>query len=279
MKKQIWIATTLYVLSTITILAILYVLFNSSMPDLLIVSLFIATVVGLGYTLSSYILSQKFAVDENLLHLTKEILHELNIPISTIKANTSLLKRTLKENEKGLKRLSRIDASTGRLERLYLELVYSIKKEIHSVEKEQFLLEALIVERVEELKLLNRNPFVLKLESHNIYVDKIGFEKVLDNLLSNAMKYSDKDATIEICLENNVLKILDHGIGMEETELISIYERYYQLDNKAYGEGIGLALVKAYCDDEKIKIVIDSKKGEGTKISLDLNAIAFKFTL
>lgn len=279
MKKQIWIATTLYVLSTITLLAILYVLFNSSMPDLLIVSLFIATVVGLGYTLSSYILSQKFAVDENLLHLTKEILHELNIPISTIKANTSLLKRTLKENEKGLKRLSRIDASAGRLERLYLELVYSIKKEIHSVEKEQFLLEALIVERVEALKLLNRNPFVLKLESHNIYVDKIGFEKVLDNLLSNAMKYSDKDAAIEICLENNVLKILDHGIGMEETELISIYERYYQLDNKAYGEGIGLALVKAYCDDEKIKIVIDSKKGEGTKISLDLNAIAFKFTL
>jgi His Kinase A (phosphoacceptor) domain. len=116
------------------------------------------------------------------LHLTKEILHELNIPISTIQANTDLLKRTLKDNEKSLKRLSRIDASTSRLERLYVELVYSIKKEIHSIEKEEFLLEELIVERVEEMKLLNRNPFVLKLESHRVYVDKIGFEKVLITL-------------------------------------------------------------------------------------------------
>ena len=59
------------------------------------------------------------------------------------------------------------------------------------------------------------------------------------------------------------------------TELITIYERYYQLDNTAYGEGIGLALVNAYCDDEKIKIRITSKKGEGTKVGLDLSSIIF----
>ncbi len=273
MKKQIWVATVLYALSTLTVLAILYVLLNSNIPAWLIGFIFFIIALGFGYTLSSYILSQKFKVDENLLHLTKEILHELNIPISTIQANTTLLKRTLKENEKSLKRLSRIDASTSRLERLYVELVYSIKKEIHSIEKEEFLLEELIVERVEEMKLLNRNPFVLKLESHSVYVDKIGFEKVLDNLISNAMKYSDKNSKIEITLENNFLKILDHGIGMDETELITIYERYYQLDNTAYGEGIGLALVKAYCDDEKIKIRINSIKNEGTEVILDLGFI------
>jgi signal transduction histidine kinase len=237
------------------------------------VLLLFSLILGFSYTLSSYILSQKFKVDENLLHLTKEILHELNIPIATIQANTSLLKRTLKENEKGLKRLSRIDASTSRLNRLYIELVYSIKKEIHSIEKEEFQLEELIVERVEEMKLLNRNAFVLKLEPHSVYVDKIGFEKVLDNLISNAMKYSDKSTTIEIILKDNILKIIDHGIGMDETELITIYERYYQLDNASYGEGIGLALVKAYCDDEKIKIRINSIKNEGTEVSLDLNFI------
>ena len=273
MKKQIWIATVLYTLSMISILGILYTLLNSQLSSLMTVLLLFLLILGFSYTLSSYILSQKLKVDENLLHLTKEILHELNIPIATIQANTSLLKRTLKENEKGLKRLSRIDASTSRLNRLYIELVYSIKKEIHSIEKEEFFLDELIAERVEEMKLLNRNPFVLKLEPHRVCVDKIGFEKVLDNLISNAMKYSDKNATIEITLENNFLKILDHGIGMDETELITIYERYYQLDNTAYGEGIGLALVKAYCDDEKIKIRINSTKNEGTEVSLDLNFI------
>jgi len=273
MKKQIWIATVLYTLSLISILGILYTLLNSHLSSMMIGLLLLLLTLGFSYTLSSYILSQKFKVDENLLHLTKEILHELNIPIATIQANTTLLKRTLKENEKGLKRLSRIDASTSRLNRLYIELVYSIKKEIHSIEKEEFLLEELIVERVEEMKLLNRNFFVLKLESHRVNVDKIGFEKVLDNLISNAMKYSDKSSTIELVLKENILTIIDHGIGMDETELITVYERYYQLDNTTYGEGIGLALVKAYCDDEKIKIRINSIKGEGTEVSLNLDFI------
>jgi signal transduction histidine kinase len=84
------------------------------------------------------------------------------------------------------------------------------------------------------------------------------------------MKYSDKSKPITIVLKENILTIEDRGIGMDETELITIYERYYQSDNTSYGEGIGLALVKAYCDDEKIKIWISSHKDKGTKVSLDL---------
>jgi len=236
------------------------------------VVILLLTIVSLGfsYTLSSYILSQKLKVDENLLHLTKEILHELNIPVSTIKANSLLLQRTLKDNEKGLRRLSRIDDASNRLERLYAELIYSIKKEIHPIEKERVDLKLLIEERVDVLKLLDRNPFELNLESHTILVDRIGFEKMLDNVLVNAMKYSDKNDLVTITIKDNILTIEDRGVGMDETELITIYERYYQSDNSSYGEGIGLALVKAYCDNERIKIFISSQKGEGTKVSFDL---------
>ena len=225
----------------------------------------------LGYTLNSYILSEKFKVDANLLHLTKEILHELNIPLSTIQANTTLLKRTLKENEKGLKRLSRIDDSSKRLQRLYAELVYSIKKEIHTIEKETFDVKVLVEERVAVFKQLERNSFIVSLSSFKISVDKIGFEKMLDNVLTNAMKYSDKDKPIFITLENYVLSIEDRGIGMDEMELVKIYDRYYQSDDHIHGEGIGLSLVKAYCDDEKIKIRITSSKGKGTTVSFNLN--------
>ena len=277
MNRATLISTVLYVVSIgVLLLGFYFFLENRGFTEknFLIGSVvFMLISVLFGYILNAYVLSQKLQVDEHLLHLTKEILHELNIPLATIQANTSLLKRTLKENEKGLKRLERINASSHRLERLYAELVYSIKKEIHSIEKEEILLEELIMERVEAMKLLNRNPFVLELESHRIKVDKIGFEKVLDNILSNAMKYSEKHTTIKISLKDNFLSILDHGIGMDETELITIYERYYQLDNVASGEGIGLALVKAYCDDEKIKIRINSKKDEGTEVSLGLHFI------
>ncbi|MCH9740768.1 MAG: HAMP domain-containing histidine kinase [Epsilonproteobacteria bacterium] len=274
MKKEIWIGTLLYTLSIVLLFGMLLNFLSRNGFDLktyLIGSsilIFIAT--SLGFVLSSYMLSQKQKVDDNLLHLTKEILHELNIPLSTIQANTLMIKRTLQKNEKNLKRLTRIEDASLRLERLYTELVYSIKKEIHTIEKETFDLESLVRERVEVLEALNRNPFSLDLESCIVRVDKIGFEKMFDNILTNAMKYSDKEKEIKITLHNALLTIEDQGIGMDETELITIYERYYQLDNKSYGEGIGLALVKAYCDDEKIKISISSQKGKGTKVSLDI---------
>ena len=96
---------------------------------------------------------------------------------------------------------------------------------------------------------------------------------MLDNILTNAMKYSKKQEVITITLQDNILIVEDKGIGMDETELISIYERYYQSDNAVYGEGIGLALVKAYCDDEKIKIWISSQKNLGTKVSFNLSNV------
>lgn len=277
MNQQTFIATLLYVISIAVLLVGFYLFLdkNGFNKTTFLIGMMILLLFSMvfGYILNTYILSQKFRIDENLLHLTKEILHELNIPIATIQANSALLQRTLKENEKALIRLGRIDASTLRLERLYTELVYSIKKEIHTIEKEYFFVDILVKEHVECMEELNRNLFVLKLYPCQIFVDKIGFEKMLDNLLTNAMKYSAKDSVINVTLKENILTIEDRGIGMDETELISIYERYYQLDMASYGEGIGLALVKAYCDDERIKINIQSQKNVGTKVNLDLSKV------
>lgn len=273
MNRQLLVATFLYVLSLAFLLFGLYLFlekYDFSKSSFLLGSLMLLLMgVVLGYLLNEYILSKKFEIDKNLLHLTNEIIHELNIPLSTIQANSKLLKRTFKEHEKAILRLSRIDASTLRLERLYKELVYSIKKEIYPIEKERVRLDELIVERIESLKLLNRNEFILNLEPFTVELDKIGFEKVLENILSNAMKYSSKNEPILIDLKAKKLTIEDHGIGMDETELVKVYERYFQLDKSVKGEGIGLSLVKAYCDEAGISINISSQKEKGTRVSLD----------
>jgi len=273
MKKQTVIATSLYLLSLLFLGDIFILLHQNGLNPFLLFTFLLPLSFAVGYTLNSYILSEKFQVDKNLLHLTKEILHELNIPLSTIQANATLLKRTLKDNEKGMKRLERIEQSSKRLERLYQELVYSIKKEIHTIEKETVELDKLIAERVSIFKRMKRNPFQLSLPPCTIYVDKIGFEKMLDNLITNAMKYSNKDKPIRIQLKENSLSIKDNGIGMDEFELLKIYDRYYQSNNHAEGEGIGLSLVKAYCDDEKIKIRIESQKGIGTEVKFNLTHV------
>jgi len=93
---------------------------------------------------------------------------------------------------------------------------------------------------------------------------------MLDNLLSNAMKYSSKESPIEVTLNNQILSVKDQGVGMSSTELLRMHERYYQADDNKEGNGIGFALVKTYCDEEGIEIHIHSEKGVGTNVDLNL---------
>ena len=276
MRRKILLAALSYLSSVAVLLSFLYWFLKNegfSESNFLIGSILVLVLAaGWGYIISSHLLAPKAELDANLSHLSSEILHELNIPLSTIKANTTLLKKRT-ENEKSLQRLNRIGASSVRLERLYKELVYSIKKEIHPIEKERLLLEPLLRERIETLEAFGRNRFSLDVGGKVIEIDKIGFEKMIDNLLMNAMKYSSKESHIKVTLKEYTLMITDEGIGMDETQLLRVYERYYQSDNKQEGEGIGLALVKAYCDDEGIEIQIQSKKGIGTTVSLDLEKV------
>ncbi len=276
MKRKILLAALSYLSSVAVLLSFLYWFLKNegfSESNFLIGSILVLVLAaGWGYIISAHLLAPKAELDANLSQLSSEILHELNIPLSTIKANTTLLKKRT-ENEKSLQRLNRIEASSSRLERLYKELVYSIKKEIHPIEKERLLLKPLLQERIEILEAFGRNRFSLDVGEKVIEIDKIGFEKMIDNLLMNAMKYSSKESLIKVTLKENTLMIIDEGIGMDETQLLRVYERYYQSDTKREGQGIGLALVKAYCDDEGIEIQIQSEKGLGTSVNLNLEKV------
>jgi len=87
------------------------------------------------------------------------------------------------------------------------------------------------------------------------------------------MKYSPKESPIDVRLTAQRLQIEDRGIGMDEAQLVRVYERYYQGEEDSQGEGIGLALVKSYCDREGIAITIDSQKESGTCVTLDVRKI------
>jgi signal transduction histidine kinase len=276
MKKETLLAALGYFTSVAMLLSFLYwFLKNEGFTEsnfLIAGAMVLVLSAGWGVIISTHLLAPKAQLDESLSQLSSEILHELNIPLSTIKANTTLLKKRM-EDEKGLQRLERIESSSIRLERLYKELVYSIKKEIHPIEKEIFSLQKVLQERIEVFDAFGRNRFELTIEALALKADRIGFEKMIDNLLMNAMKYSDKEIPIVITLEKYLLTITDKGIGMDETQLLRVYERYYQGDSKKEGEGIGLALVKAYCDEEGIDIQIQSQKQQGTSVSLNLSRI------
>ncbi|WP_292654327.1 HAMP domain-containing sensor histidine kinase [Nitratifractor sp.] len=223
-----------------------------------------------GYIFLSGQLESRHRQEEELEHLVREVLHEINLPLSTIEANTSMILKK-SEDERLTKRIRRIEAASKRLARLYRELSYNIKRQIAPVEREHFDLADVVEERAAFFREMGRNPIETNLESTFITADRIGLEQTLDNLLENAMKYSDKKEPILIRLDGGELLIRDRGIGMDENEILRIYERYYQSDRNVKGEGIGLALVKRYCDDEGIGLRLRSVPGEGTEVSLDFS--------
>ena len=276
MKKEIWLAVLGYVSSVMVLLSFLYWFQKNEGFDektFLVGSGFVFLLSILwGYIIASHLLLPREKTREHLLRLTRDIIHELNLPLSTIQANTSMLARRT-EDEKSQKRLKRIDDASVRLKRLYDELVYTIRKEVHDVPRESFDLQRLIEERVEIFREQKRNPLETDIESCTVLTDRIGFEQMFDNLVSNAMKYSPKVSPVKVILKSHRLEIIDQGIGMDEAQLVKVYERYYQGDTQKEGEGIGLALVKTYCDEEDVEIQIDSKKGEGTRVILNLDKI------
>ena len=273
MRKELVVAAVIYFVTIFTLLLGVYRFlenwhlseFNFFMAGILV----ILVAVGWGYVLMALIFAPNKKMEHTLTTLTNDIIHELNIPLSTIQANTTMLKKGV-EDEKSLKRLQRIDDASMRLKKLYDELVYGIHKQMHTIEKEHLDVATLVQERISIFEEQQRNIFEINVSSFEIVVDKIGFEQMFDNLISNAMKYSKKSSAIRVSLEENILTIEDKGIGMSATELLRLHERYYQADERNEGEGIGLALVKNYCDEMGIEIKIHSKKDVGTTVLLNL---------
>ncbi len=209
----------------------------------------------------------------NLERFTKEILHELNLPINTITANTNMLKKNATD-EKSLKRIKRIEMAASMLQERYKELNYLIQKQMHKEVIETFELSQVVSERIEFLSsLYSRFSFKKNLNNIQISCDKIGLLKVIDNLIENAVKYSSDSRHINVTLKEDTLNIIDYGEGMDEVELLHIFDRYYQNNATMPGFGIGLGLVKSYCDRHKIDLHVKSQKHKGTTVSLNFKEV------
>ena len=261
-----------FVIATSLNVTVFYVLqAEMPLPWVVLVTLFLVLVMGVAMAkLSIEPLREQFV---QLEHFSKEILHELNLPINTIMTNTAMLKKKI-DNERDLRRFSRIETACDMLQERYRELDYLIKKQMQYEQVERFDVAVLVQERLNLLKpLYAKASFRDDLESISVNMDKIGLAKVIDNLIDNAVKYSSASAEIKILAKEGVLSISDRGQGMDELEIFQIFDRYYQSDESALGFGIGLGIVKNYCDKYKIKLHVDSAKGLGTSIQLDFTGV------
>lgn len=237
-------------------------------------NIYLLAVALLCFVILSGVFISKLAIDplaeyvKNLQNLSKETLHELNLPISTIVTNTQMLSKSL-EDEKSIKRLARIESACEMLKQRYNELEYMIKMQSKQDINESFRVDLLVQERVTFLeKIYPQISFKLELQEMNVISDKTGLTKVIDNIIDNGVKYSQNSKNIVIKIENKSLSVEDFGIGMDEVEIVKIFDQFYQTNSSMKGFGIGLSMVKRFCDENDIALALNSSPNIGTKVEL-----------
>jgi GAF domain-containing protein/class 3 adenylate cyclase/ActR/RegA family two-component response regulator len=111
-----------------------------------------------------------------------------------------------------------------------------------------------------------------------VYLDLEKFDKVVYNLLSNAMKFTPEEGTITVSVHkefgNCILKVKDTGIGIATAQIPYLFERFRQAEgseNRSYeGSGLGLALVKELVEIHGGQVTVESVYGQGTTFTVSL---------
>ncbi len=109
-------------------------------------------------------------------------------------------------------------------------------------------------------------------------IDRDNFRHIIDNLLSNALRYTNPEGRVNVRLfrqaKNVTIEVSDTGIGISEKDLPNIFERFYRADESRArvtgGSGVGLAIVKASVEAHGGSITVESEKGKGSTFRIVL---------
>ena len=225
-------------------------------------------------------------LDEHKNDFIKIANHELKTPLTTIKGYVQLLKKMRGNSDDKflVNSLNTIENQVNKLNVLMGELldisrIDSGKLPLH---KDNFSLVKLVTETIEDIKAAEQSHQINFELNHScdieVFADKDRVTQVLNNLLTNAIKYSpiSKIVNVELFVEEDsaVVSVQDFGIGMDTAELTKIFERFYRVSGKDEvtfpGFGIGLYIVKDIVDRHSGKIWAESEKNCGSTFYFSL---------
>ena len=206
-------------------------------------------------------------MNKNLDLFLKDAMHEIRTPIGVIQINLEFLESSIKPTMA----LKRAQGGLRNITSVYESIEYFIKNEKITYKKTLVHLSPLLEKRVEFFHILAeiKNLEVISNIEKNIFlhVNDVEIQRLIDNNLSNAIKYSKKDTKIEINLCKNgssiVLSFTNYGEQIKDTN--KIFQRYYRGDSIRGGFGLGLNMVEHICGVYGININVNStKEGKST---------------
>ncbi|WP_375724199.1 HAMP domain-containing histidine kinase [Arcobacter sp. KX21116] len=227
----------------------------------------------IGYLLAKLLLKPVREKVEQMDKFIKDSAHELNTPIAVLMTSTSALKQG-RNTEKMLKY---IISSAKQISQLYNDMHYSAFSEQDvfldvSIDFAELITES--VEFFQDIAITKGIKINLELEKCDIFMDKTKTQKIVNNLISNAIKYSNKDTQITVKLKGTIFSVQDFGIGIDQKDQEEIFKRYKRGENFEGGFGIGLDIVNGVCKEYELKVSLKSKKNEGSTFFIDFKSVA-----
>lgn len=226
-------------------------------------------------------ITEHVRLDNARKEFVADVSHELKTPITSIMGYADTLAEGEYDQETKNNFLGVISTEARRMAKLVTDLLTLSKFDNNEikVEKTEFDLGELVKECQKKVQLeidkknLQTECFVTA-NVPLVYANKDGIERVVLNILTNSIKYTQNGGRIKIYVgfvyNDAYIKIIDTGLGIPEEDLSRIFERFYRVDKartrEMGGTGLGLSIAKETLDKNNGSIDIKSVVGEGTEV-------------
>jgi len=226
-------------------------------------------------------ITEQEKLDSMRKEFVADVSHELKTPITSIMGYADTLIESDVDEVNKKKFLERISSEAKRMSKLVADLLILSKYDTAKIkiEKTEFDLGELVKyifegQTIEMQKKNLTGECYVTADVPPVFADRSGIERVVINILSNAIKYTDDGGNITVYVgfvyNDAYIKIKDNGRGIPEKDLEKIFERFYRVDKartrESGGTGLGLSIAKEILEQNDSRIDIKSEVGKGTDV-------------
>ena len=251
------------------------------MTGILVASVLILIVLVAVFLYLIHVIRTQKSLDEMKSDFTNNMTHELKTPISVAyAANDALL--NFPDEDSPEQRRKYLEISQNQLEHLsgLVEQILSMSMERRKglvLRKEEIYLADMVNDLTNKQKMRAEKPVTFDIEIVDgtiINADRMHLGNILNNLIDNAIKYSGETVAISIKATARQISIKDNGIGISDSDIKHIFEKFYRAHtgniHDVKGYGLGLYYVKSIVEKHGWIITAESEPGKGTTFTLSL---------